>query len=135
VYDDESQGSGNDGDVYAADAQLQMGRFAADATVAKYQKFTSTVLGFDTRSDSLPWSVCASFMLIENKLEVAARYQVINNRNAVGTPVDAKDITTGINYYLDGHAVKIQVNAAYEFSNDPNIDDTIRFGVGASVRI
>lgn len=128
-FDDQSQGGGKDGDVFAADAQLKVGRFAADAMVAKFQEFSSTTLGFDTRSDSLPWNVSASFMIAEDKVEAAARYQVINNIN------NQKDVTAGLNYYVNGHAMKFQANASYIFSDDNLIDDTVRFGLAASVSI
>ncbi len=128
-FDDQSQGDGKDGDVYSADAQLKLGRFAADAMVAKFQDFTTTTLGFDSRSDSLPWNVSASYMLAAEKVEAAARYQVIDNINS------EKDVTAGVNYYVNGHAMKFQLNASYIFSDDNLIDDTVRFGLAASVKI
>ncbi len=125
-FDDQSQGSGKDGDVFAADAQLKLGRFAADAMVAKFQEFTNS--NFVDRSDSLPWNTSASFMVAE-KVEVAARYQVVDNIN------HEKDVTAAVNYYVNGHAMKFQLNASYIFSDDNLIDDTVRFGLAASVKI
>ena len=126
-FDEQSEGSRKDGDVVTLDSQLRMGPFAAEAMVAKFQDFTNA--NFISRSDSQPWNVSASFMLIQDRVEAAARYQDTDNIRR------ERDVTAGFNYYLDGHAMKFQLNASYIFSNSALLDDTIRLGLGATVRI
>jgi hypothetical protein len=126
-FDEQTEGNGKSGDVVVADAQFQLDRFAVDGMVGKYQDFAQAP--FDVRSDSVPWNLAASFMVLEEKLEAAARFQDTDNVR------HEKDLTLGVNYFLDGHAIKVQVNASYIFSDLDAIDDTVRFGVGATVRI
>lgn len=126
-YDEQSQGDGKDGDVLVADAQFQWGRFAADAMFGKYQEFSNPF--FVDRSDSKPFNVSASYMLVEELVETAVRYQDTDNVR------QEKDFTFGINYYLAGHGLKLQLNASYIFSDLDSLDDTVRIGLGANLRI
>lgn len=125
-FDDAGAGSGNDATVLAFDAQFQMGRFAADAMVANFGDDNNVI--FVNRADSSPWSAAASFMVLE-ELEAAVRYQEVDNL------LDESDITFGVNYYAAGHDAKWQATAVRISSDDPDLDDTWRFGLGISVRI
>jgi len=127
LYDDDGVGGGNDGSVFTADAQLQAGRFAADATYTKFGDDNNVL--FVNRADANAWSTTVSYMAVEDKVEVAARYQETDN------VFDESDATLGVNYYLIGHDVKLQFNVVNISSDDPVLDDTWRFGVGVNVRV
>ena len=126
-YNDPSVGSGNDGTIFTGDAQFQLGRFYADAMVTDFGDGTSGV--FQNRSDSTPWALAASWMLVENRWELALRYQDTDNI------LNESDTTAGVNYYVLGHDVKWQVNLDRIQSDDPKIDDTWRFGLGLNINV
>jgi hypothetical protein len=119
-------GVSKDGSVYSSDAQFHLGRFAADASFTKYADGTSG--GFTTRTDAQSWAATASFLLMKD-LEAAARYQDIDNDK------NARDITFGLNYYMQGHAAKLQLNLSQVYSDDPTVDDTYRAGIGMAVSV
>lgn len=122
-------GVANDGSVYSADAQLRIGRFAADGSFTKYGSGSGVTSIFNTHTDSQAWAATASFMLISQLVEAAARYQETDNDK------NAHDITYGINYYMNGHAAKLQVNATQVFSDDPTVDRDWRWGIGVAVGV
>lgn len=126
-YNDQSIGSGNDGTIWVGDAQFRIGRFYADAMITDFGDGSTGV--FQNRSGSTPWALAASWMLVENQWEVALRYQDTDNI------LNEADATLGVNYYVAGHDAKWQVNLDKITSDDPNIDDTWRFGLGLTVGI
>ncbi len=126
-YDEQTEGGGSDGDVVVADAQFQLGRFAADGMIGRYRDFANPF--FSDRSDSVPFNLSASFMVVEEQIEAAARFQDTDNVR------HEKDFTLGVNYYLGGHGLKLQANASYIFSDLDSLDDTVRLGLGANLRI
>jgi len=126
-YNDQSIGNGNDGTITTADAQLQLSRFYAEAMVTKFGDGFNGV--FTNRSDSTPYTLSASWMLVENRWEVALRYQDTDN------VFQESDTSLGVNYYVAGHDVKWQAVVAEIQSDDPNIDQTWRFGVGLNVNL
>ena len=128
VYSD--SGISKEGSVYTADAQFRLERFAAEGSFTKYGNGNDGANRiFATRHDSQAWAASASFMAIENLVEVAARYQDTDNDQ------NARDITLGVNYYMKGHAAKLQVDATRIFSDDPTVEDTYRAGIGVNVSI
>lgn len=126
-YDDQSVASGSDGTIFTGDAQFQLGRLYADAMVSDFGDATTGV--FANRSDSTPWSLAASWMIVENQWEVALRYQDTDNI------LNETDATAGVNYYVSGHDVKWQVNLDRIQSDDPKVDDTWRFGLGLNIQV
>ena len=61
------------------------------------------ILGF--RADSNTWDATVSYMLVPAKWEAAVRYDEINNSAA-----NTDAFTFGLNRYLHGHDVKLQLN-------------------------
>jgi hypothetical protein len=83
-------------------------------------------LGF--RANSSPVSVTASYLLVPDKYEVAARYE--NLRDTAET--DGYFI--GVNRYFVGHDVKLQVNFADIDASSPGSDtQTISVGLSAGI--
>ncbi|MEO6709953.1 MAG: porin [Planctomycetota bacterium] len=120
-------GVDKDGSVYSTDAQLRVGRFAADGSFTSYGDGTNG--HFATRTDANSWSASVSYMVVPDQWEVAARYQDIDNDK------DASDITVGVNYYVMGHSAKVQANLTHVDSDDPPVDDTWRAGIGFTVGV
>jgi hypothetical protein len=127
-YNDQSIGSGNDGTVWTGDSQLRVGRLYAGGMISKFGD-GSTGFVFTNRTDSTPWALAASWMLVENRWELAARYQDTDN------VLNETDLTLGVNYYVAGNNAKWQVNLDQITSDDPDIDNTWRFGLGLTVSI
>ena len=84
---------------------------------------------FQDLKNATPWSVAASWMLIEDQWEVALRYQDTQN------VFNESDTVLGVNYYVAGHDVMWQADLNKVKSDDSNLDGTWRFGLGLNVRI
>lgn len=120
-------GVDKDGSTYSSDAQLKLGRFAADGSITIYGDGTNGI--FATRDQAQSWSATVSYMAIPDLVEVAARYQDIDNDK------NARDITFGVNYYMVGHLAKLQLNITRVWSEDPTVDETTRSGFGMTLGV
>ncbi len=109
ISDDES---GDNGGSTAIEASAQHGPFSLSVETVSYDSDYSTVDMIDDptlpadlrRGDTDPWSATASWMAVPDKWEVAAR---IDEWDTVS---DKSTTHIGVNRYLDGHDVKVQIN-------------------------
>ena len=119
-YDD---GSISDGEVIGADARLaasgislagEWGIFGdgwglddPDGTVPG---------GFGGADESQPWSASAGYMLVPDQWEVVVRWEELDN------DTDDERLTAGLNWYLNGHSAKLQLNWVRLTSDAPARD-------------
>lgn len=115
-----------DGDVWAFDAQFTQGLFAANGEYLMYPKNADNLINpASLLNDANPWAVTASYMIVANKYEIAARYHDADDAS------NSRDITLGVNRYIVGHDVKVQLNVA-QVTKD-NHSDITRIGVALTV--
>ncbi len=116
----------SDGDSAAADLVATWNRFYFHTEYVS-QPNDPTTLGF--RADANTWDATISYMLVPAKWEAALRYDEINN-----SPADTDAFTLGINRYLHGHDVKLQLNITTASASGAAIDtDIISFGITGGV--
>lgn len=66
----------------------------------------------EQRGGTSPWAVVASWMLPNERWEVAMRYEDFDD-NQMPMNFDRRQFTAGANYYVAGHDLKWQFNYAY----------------------
>ncbi len=104
------------------------GPFYAGVEIVDYDDFA---VGGVPTVDATMWTAEASFMLVPDQFEAAARYEDTDDTD------DTKVLTLGVNYYMSGHAAKWQFNYI-DVSDDDNTaasleGDAFVIGLTASV--
>jgi len=141
VSDDQASSHGT---AVAVDAYLVHKRFSLQAEWLDYARGYSNPDGIP-ESDKIPeleeqygstspWSVTASYMLVQDKFELAVRYDEFDD---VHEPEDfrRRTLTVGSNLYIEGHDLKWQLNyaAAHKGGDDDGLHDhVLALGVTAS---
>ncbi len=99
-------------------ADFRHGPFYAGAELVDYDDFI----------DQTMWSAQASFMLVPEQFEAAARFEDVDDTDSTEV------LTLGVNYYMQGHAAKWQFNYI-DISSDTtaNEGDAFVLGLTASV--
>lgn len=105
--------------AFVAEAVFVSGPFFAMAEVVPHDDgFTGIASGVAAKvdaagfADDVPWDVGAAWMLTD-QWELAADYQENDDPNNTNT------VRGGVNYYVNGHATKWQLNYAMTSSDDP----------------
>ena len=116
-FKDDSQIAGSDfGSGVAVDTYMTLNRISLHAEMLDAdEELASRALGNVTDA-ATPYSATGGF-LITDQFEAFARYQDLDNE------VGATLLGAGLNYYVNGHATKWQVNV--EKYDDDNIDGTV----------
>jgi hypothetical protein len=144
LFDD--NGVPKDGEVWTADAQFEIGAFAADAQWIDYPDDGLPDIGppptsiFPNHENAQSIAASVSWVFVPDKYEVGVRYEATGNQ--LTDPItsishDDKDRawTLGVNRYIAGHDVKWLFNVVHVDSGDPAKDNTLRFGLGLNIRI
>jgi hypothetical protein len=95
-YDD---GDVTDGSAFSFDVDYSRGPLYAAASIVGYDKG----FGFP-EADSTPWDVTVSYMVAPDEWEIAGRWEDFDDSN------DSSSWTLGVNYYVEGHDMKWQLN-------------------------
>lgn len=100
----------SDGTAIAVEANYVNKEFSLQAEWLDYDADYSLV-DLEQRGNTQPWSVTAGYMIVPDKYELALRYDDFDD---VASPMsfDRRTLTGGINRYLEGHAIKWQLNVA-----------------------
>ncbi len=116
-FKDDSDIAGSDfGSAVALDAYTTLDQFSLHAEILDAdEELASRALG-NVTEDATPFSATLGY-LINDQFEVFGRFQDLDNE------ADASIVGVGLNYYVQGHAVKWQVNASQY--DDDLIDGTI----------
>jgi len=116
-FKDDSQIAGSDfGSGIAVDAYMTLNRLSLHAEALDAdEELASRALG-NVTDDATPYSATGGFLITDN-FEAFLRYQDLDNE--VGATLAA----AGLNYYVNGHATKWQLNV--EKYDDDNIDGTV----------
>jgi hypothetical protein len=126
-HDDES--AADDGDVLAVDAPFTRGRFGLWADWLDYADDGGGGTGiYSIFSDTSPWSVAATWMLVPEEYEIGARWQELDD------DFDTNAWTVGVNRYVHGHDVKWQLNYVERDADDGGVEDQA-IAVGHTVNI
>lgn len=126
-HDDE--GATGDGGVLAVDAFATLGRFAASLEWLDYDDDGGAGAGiYSVFSDTTPISAALSFMLVPEKYEAAVRWQDVDDS------FNTQAITLGVNRYIEGHDMKVQLNYIDKSADSPAVDAQV-IALGVTVRI
>jgi hypothetical protein len=115
-YQDESL---DDADALAAEVAFTMQQFGLSGEVVDYGVDDDDFNGTDIDLDNTPWSATASFMFVPEQWEAAVRWEDIDD------DADTTIFTGGVNYYVEGHDAKWQLNYSSFDSDDNDIDSDI----------
>jgi hypothetical protein len=117
-FQDDSQVGGEDfGSAIALDAYLTMDAFSFHGEVlAADEELAANAVG-NTTEDATLWAATVGYLFGDGKYEGFLRYQDLDNE------VDATLVGGGLNYYVNGHATKWQVNVSQY--DDDNADGMI----------
>ena len=119
-YDD---GQIDDGTGLSFDVDYSHGPLYAAATLADYDDGLSTAIGGET-----PYDVTVSYMVAPDEWEVAARWEDFDDS------ADTTAITLGVNYYVEGHDMKWQLNySSTDSDSSANEADVIAVAMLVSV--
>ncbi len=117
-FDDDSTVGGIDfGSAWAADAYLTVDNFSVHAEIVDMDEELAIHALGNTTDDAMPYSATVGYLIPDQPWEVLARYQDLD------TETDATLIGAGVNYFVNGHATKWQLNVSKY--DDDNIDGTI----------
>jgi len=108
----------DEGTALALEGQFSVRNFAIAGEMVDYD---------EDLGDVSPWSLTASF-LINTQWEIAARYEDVDDSD------DTTLITLGLNWYLEGHNAKWQINYATADSDNSSFEvDLIGLGLVVSI--
>ena len=108
----------DDGAAMALEAHFAVNNFAISGELVDYE---------EDLLDATPWTATASF-LINNQFEVAARWEDIDDS------ADTTAITLGLNWYLEGHNAKWQINYTTLDSDVTSLEaDILALGLVVSI--
>lgn len=117
-FTDDSQVGGIDfGSAWALDAYATMDNFSAHAEIVDMDDELAIHALGNASDDATPWSATVGYLIPDQPYEVLVRYQDLD------TETDATLIGAGVNYFVNGHNTKWQLNASKY--DDDNIDGTI----------
>jgi hypothetical protein len=103
----DDQGLDN-GEIVAFEAAMTMGPISFQGEYLNYGRtYDLDVLGIPipgSRSDTNPYSLTASAMVVPDRVELALRFDDFEDN------LGRELLTAGANYYFEGHAAKLQLN-------------------------
>jgi hypothetical protein len=118
------EGTLSQGVAWMLEAEAATGPFYGQAEIVDYDKgFTAGAVpagpatGASGHADTTPWGLQAGWMFTVN-WEVAARYDDLDDAD------NSKVYGGGVNYYVNGHACKWQLNVLKTDSDNSAIDTT-----------
>ena len=71
--------------------------------------------------DGFSWLVQLGYLFPDTAWEVAARYSAYEHDPAGAAIFTGNEIGVAVNYYIDGHADKVTLDAAFISTDDSNI--------------
>ena len=76
-------------------------------------------------SDSFSYLIQLGYLFPDTAWEIAARYSAYEFEPDAGTTATGNEIAVAVNYYIDGHADKVTLDAAFISTDDVNfLSDT-----------
>lgn len=110
----QSDDSASDAGALAIEATAILNRFYLHGEIVDYGDDWNLDPNFpgEQRGGTAPWAIVTSWMLPNEKVEVALRYEDYDD-NQTPMSFDRSLFTAGANYYVAGHDVKWQLNYAY----------------------
>ncbi len=117
--------SNNVGECLAFDTTFTMGALSLSAELVD---ITGSGDAATDSPDATPFSAAGSFMVIPDQLELAIRYEDFDDRD------ETSWMTYGVNWYLQGHAAKWQINYIDGASDEKFLDsDMVQLGLTVSM--
>jgi hypothetical protein len=124
-YDDDNL---TDGSAIAFDADFTAGPLYAAASLVDYDDGLGYVIPAGTVTGESPWDATVSYMFAPDEWEVAARWEDFDDTD------DSSMLTIGVNYYVEGHDVKWQLNySTIDSDNSTNEIDVLALALLVSV--
>lgn len=124
-YDD---GNLTDGTAIAFDVDYSRGPLYAAASLVDYDDGLGFVVPAGVEAGGTPWDLTVSYMFAPDEWEVAARWEDFDDSN------DSSMLTLGVNYYVEGHDMKWQLNySTIDSDATANEIDTIALAMVVSV--
>lgn len=110
----QSDDSASDAGALAIEATAILHRFYVHGEIVDYGDDWTLDPNFpgEQRGGTAPWAIVTSWMLPNEKVEIALRYEDYDD-NQTPMNFDRSLFTAGANYYVAGHDVKWQLNYAY----------------------
>ena len=107
--------------AWGVDAAVGWGGFSFTAAYNAFDWSTSPSGGFYD-IDGYSWLVQAGYLFPDTAWEVAARYSAYRGDQAnANTGIGGSEIGVAVSYYIDGHADKVTLDAAFISTDDANI--------------
>jgi len=100
-YDD---GDVTDGTAYSFDVDYSRGPLYAAGSLVNYDNGLGFFVPTGFEGDNTPWDVTVSYMIAPDEWELAGRWEDFDDSN------DSSMWTIGVNYYVEGHDMKWQLN-------------------------
>lgn len=125
-----NDGANTDEVAMGLDANFTVGVFGVSAEMVDFDNFTpsATSMLSGTFADATPYNFAASFCVMPDRLELAARYEDMDDSD------NTTAITVGANWYLQGHAAKWQANYVTTDSDNTAFEaDIIQIGLTVSI--
>ena len=115
------------GEIVALEAAMTMAPFSLQAEYLNYAASfdLDSVTGLPipgSRSDTNPYSITASAMVVPDQVEVALRFDDFEDN------LDRELYTLGANYYVRGHDAKVQLNLTH-LESDGGDEDILAVGL------
>jgi hypothetical protein len=124
-YDDDNL---SDGTAISFDADFSRGPLYAAASIVDYDDGIGYVIPAGTVSGETPWDVTVSYMFAPDEWEVAGRWEDFDDSD------DSSMLSLGVNYYVEGHDVKWQLNySTIDSDNSTNEIDVLAVALLVSV--
>ena len=102
--------------TYGADAAVGWGGFSMTAAYS-----AATWDNNGTVFEGFSYLVQLGYLFPDTAWEIAARYSAYEHDPAGGAIFTGNEIAVAVNYYIDGHADKVTLDAAFLSTDDANI--------------
>lgn len=127
-------GAITDATAFCVDASFNIGAFSAMAAMVDqdvgigFALPGDTLLTPSTTNDATPWMAQVGFMVMPNQLELGVRMEDFDDQQSTTA------LTVGGNWYVSGHAAKVQLNwSSIDSDIAANEIDMYQVGVTASI--
>ena len=119
-YQDDDTAAISDLSAFNLAADFRTGPLYAGAQYVDYD--------FGAGGDASPYMLVVSWMFVPDQWEAGIRYEDLD------TPTDTTLITIGVNYYMQGHDAKWQLNYA-SVSDDVSVVEADLIGIGLTTSV
>jgi len=122
-YDDDNV---TDGSAISVDADFSRGPLYAAASLVDYDDGLAALIS--PLAGETPWDITVSYMFAPDEWEIAARWEDLDDSQ------DSTMLSLGVNYYVEGHDMKWQLNySTIDSDNSSNEVDVLAVAMLVSV--